>query len=122
MVFMDDTKLSKKEEAYIDALIEGLESLMGKLSTTERNYIGNDVIACNTALNSLTVDGFYNVGGDGRTYYYCRNHDVATGAYECPCADVIDNTICCTQHCKYNGNDEKSSVVNNYDDAFEFPF
>ena len=120
---MDDTKLTKKEETYIIiALIEGLKNLMSKLSTTERNYIANDVIACNTALNSLTADGFYNFCGDGRKYYYCRNHDVATGAYECPCADVIDNTICCTQHCKYNGNNKKSSVDNNYDDAFEFPF
>lgn len=118
---MDDTKLSKKEEAYIDALIEGLESLMGKLSTTERNYIGNDVIACNTALNSLTSDAFFYTK-TGKIYFYCRNHDVATGTYECTCADIVENTICCTQHCKYNGNYEESLVVNNYDDKFEFPF
>ena len=48
---MYNTKLSKKEKNYIDALIEGLEKLADKLSTTERNYIANDVIFCNTALN-----------------------------------------------------------------------
>ena len=106
---MDDTKLSKREEAYIDALIEGLESLMGKLSTTERKYFSNDVIACNTVLNSLTADGFYAI--DNKTHYYCRNRDVATGAYECPYADAIDNTICCSQSCSYNANHNTEKTI-----------
>lgn len=44
---------------------------------------------------------------------HCRNHDVATGKYECPYADVVNNTICCTGHeCNYRDN-YKNSVVNN---------
>lgn len=117
---MDDTKLSKREEAYLDALIEGLENLVSKLSTTELSYSCNDIIACNTALNSLTADGFYAI--DGKTHYYCHNHDVATGAYECPYADVIDNTICCTQHCTYNANYKESLADINFEEQFDYPF
>lgn len=44
---------------------------------------------------------------------HCHNHDVATGKYECPYADVVNNTICCTGHeCNYRDN-YKNSVVNN---------
>lgn len=44
---------------------------------------------------------------------HCYNHDVATGKYECPYADVVNNTICCTGHeCNYRDN-YKNSVVNN---------
>lgn len=44
---------------------------------------------------------------------HCYNHDVATGNYNCPYADLINNTICCTSHeCIYNGITKKS-VVNN---------
>lgn len=114
---MDNTKLTKKEEALINSLIEGLESLIGKLSTTERNYISNDVIACNTMLKSITADGFYSITGN--IYYYCCNHDVATGKYECPYADIIENTICCTTACVYNKNSDfkKNKVVNNFNES-----
>lgn len=41
---------------------------------------------------------------------HCCNHDVATGKYDCPYADVVNNTLCCTGHeCNYND----SRVVNN---------
>ena len=41
---------------------------------------------------------------------HCYNHEVATGNYDCPYADVVNNTICCTGHeCNYND----SIVVNN---------
>ena len=44
---------------------------------------------------------------------YCSNRDVATGKYECPYADVVNNTICCTGHeCNYRDN-YKNLVVNN---------
>lgn len=44
---------------------------------------------------------------------YCRNHDVATGKYDCPYATSVMNTICCTGHeCNHKGIYEKS-VVNN---------
>lgn len=44
---------------------------------------------------------------------YCYNHDVATRAYDCPHADVVNNAICCNcEECNYNSIAEKS-VVNN---------
>ena len=34
---------------------------------------------------------------------YCRNHDVAVGTYECPCANLVNNSIVCTsKECRYN--------------------
>ncbi|MBQ2285582.1 MAG: hypothetical protein II244_07955 [Clostridia bacterium] len=33
---------------------------------------------------------------------YCRYHKVATGEYECPYADVVNNTIVCNRTCVYN--------------------
>lgn len=39
---------------------------------------------------------------NNRVFYYCHSHEVATGQYECPYADLIDNTICCEAVCKYN--------------------
>lgn len=50
---------------------------------------------------------------------YCYNHDVATGNYDCPYADIVNNTICCTvESCWYQFNKyadplNKSMVVNN---------
>lgn len=33
---------------------------------------------------------------------FCKYHDVATGKYECPYADVVDNTIICNaKNCIY---------------------
>lgn len=44
---------------------------------------------------------------------YCLNHDVATGKYDCPYSDVVNNSICCTGHeCNHKGIYEKP-VVNN---------
>lgn len=44
---------------------------------------------------------------------YCYNHDVATGKYDCPYADVVNNSICCNcNECNYKGIKEKP-VVNN---------
>ena len=43
---------------------------------------------------------------------HCFNHDVATGKYDCPYADVVNNTICCTgKECNHIG--MISTVVNN---------
>lgn len=115
---MDNIKLTKEEEALINSLSEGLESLIGKLSTTECNYLSKDVIACNTALKSITADGFYSITGN--IYYYCCNHDVATGKYECPYADIIENTICCTVHeCNHKGIYEKPVVDNSLEDEID---
>ena len=52
---------------------------------------------------------------------YCRNHDVATGKYDCPYADVVNNTICCTGHeCNYRGINENQVVDNSlYDEDDE---
>ena len=59
----------------------------------------------------------------GYTYYFCHNHDVATHKYECPYADIIDNTICCTATCIYNKKTEDTVASNsNFDDNFVFPF
>ena len=59
----------------------------------------------------------------GYTYYFCHNHDVATQKYECPYADIIDNTICCTATCVYNKKFEHTVASNsNFDVNFEFPF
>lgn len=59
----------------------------------------------------------------GDTYYFCHNHDVATHKYDCPYADIIDNTICCTATCVYNKKIEHTVVSNsNFDDDFVFPF
>lgn len=74
---MDDTKLSKREEEYLDALIEGLENLVSKLSTTELSYICNDKV-------------------------FCKNYQVACGSYNCNYADVVNNTLICTaKSCNY---------------------
>lgn len=44
---------------------------------------------------------------------YCRNHDVASGKYDCPYADVVNNSICCNcDECNYKDN-YINSVVNN---------
>ena len=68
------------------------------------------------------------------SYSYCCNHDVATGKYECPYADVVNNTICCTGHeCNYKGIYNKPVVnneetVSNYElslddyDIVDYPF
>jgi len=48
---------------------------------------------------------------------YCRNHDVATGKYDCPYADVVNNSICCNcDECNYKGIFEKSVVDNSLND------
>ena len=48
---------------------------------------------------------------------YCSNRDVATGKYDCPYADVVNNTICCTGHeCNHKGIYEKPVVENYLDD------
>lgn len=39
---------------------------------------------------------------ENRVFYYCHSYEVATGLYECPYADLIDNTICCEAVCKNN--------------------
>lgn len=54
-----------------------------------------------------------------KEYYYCHSHDVATGKYECPYADLIDNTICCTAVCVYNKHPDfkKNEVVNNFNES-----
>lgn len=39
---------------------------------------------------------------NNRCFYYCHSHEVATGQYECPYADLIDNTICCDVPCIFN--------------------
>lgn len=58
------------------------------------------------------------------SYSYCNNHDVATGKYDCPYADVVNNTLCCTSHeCNYND----SRVVDNYlddddDECLSYPY
>lgn len=59
----------------------------------------------------------------GDIYYFCHNHEVASHKYDCPYADVIDNTICCTATCIYN-NKAEDTVASNSDfgDDFEFPF
>lgn len=50
---------------------------------------------------------------------YCYNRDVATGNYDCPYADVVNNSIMCTtkscwyQYNKYADPLNKSMVVNN---------
>ena len=47
------------------------------------------------------------------SYSYCYNHDVATGKYDCPYADVVNNSICCNcDECNYRGINE-NQVVNN---------
>lgn len=44
---------------------------------------------------------------------YCLNHDVATGNYDCPYADVVNNSICCNcNECNYRSI-ASNSVVNN---------
>lgn len=44
---------------------------------------------------------------------YCSNRDVATGKYDCPYADVVNNSIVCTsKECNYSVSIEKP-VVNN---------
>lgn len=69
----------------------------------------------------------------GKPYYFCHNHDVATHKYDCPYADIIDNTICCTAICAYNKNPERMTiffdedgipVASNsvFDDNFDYPF
>lgn len=74
----DDKPLSKKEEAYLDSLIEGLENLVSKLSTTELSYSCND------------------------DKPFCQNHEVACGNYDCNYADVVNNTIICNSNsCNY---------------------
>lgn len=55
---------------------------------------------------------------------YCRNHDVAVGTYECPCANLVNNSIVCTsKECRYNSmhirftsSSENAIVVNNYEE------
>ena len=64
---------------------------------------------------------------------HCYNHDVATCSYECPYADVVDNTIMCTtdscwyQYNKYANPLNKSRVVDNqekidFDNLEDYPF
>ena len=44
---------------------------------------------------------------------YCFYHDVATGKYDCPYADVVNNSICCNcNECNYKGNNQKPVVDN----------
>ena len=48
---------------------------------------------------------------------YCYNHDVATGKYDCPYADVVNNSICCNcNECNYKGIYEKPVVDNSDED------
>lgn len=57
----------------------------------------------------------------GDTYYFCHNHDVATHKYDCPYADIIDNTICCTATCIYNKKAEVEVAGDSYfDDVLDF--
>ena len=68
-------------------------------------------------------EGFIDWRGTGKTYYYCHYHDVATGKYECPYADLIDNSIVCTTECVYNAQGVKISKVKfteMKDDAYPF--
>ena len=67
---------------------------------------------------------------------YCRNHDVAVGSYECPCANLVNNSIVCTsKECRYNSlhirftsSSANAIVVNNYElslneeDLVDYPF
>lgn len=51
---------------------------------------------------------------------YCFYRDVATGAYNCPYASVVNNTICCTgQECNYMGIHENQVVDNSLDDEID---
>ena len=67
---------------------------------------------------------------------YCSNHDVAVGTYECPCANLVNNSIVCTsKECRYNSmhirftsSSENAIVVNNYElslneeEIVDYPF
>ena len=67
---------------------------------------------------------------------YCCNHDVAVGSYECPCANLVNNSIVCTsKECRYNSlhirftsSSANAIVVNNYvlslneEDLIDYPF
>ena len=67
---------------------------------------------------------------------YCHNHDVAVGSYECPCANLVNNSIVCTsKECRYNSlhirflsSSANAIVVNNYElslneeDLVDYPF
>lgn len=64
---------------------------------------------------------------------YCHNHDVAVGTYECPCANLVNNSIVCTsKECRYNSmhirfksSSANAIVVNNSPEEYElntYPF
>ena len=53
--------------------------------------------------------------------YCCKNHDVASGVYECPMADLYENTIVCTSPCKYNYKQEFEESLND-EDIVDYPF
>ena len=54
------------------------------------------------------------------SYSYCRNHDVATGKYDCHYADVVNNSICCNcDECNYRGINENQVVDNSLDDEID---
>lgn len=51
------------------------------------------------------------------SYRYCCNHDVATGKYDCPYADVVNNSICCNSNeCNYKSNHSNQVVNNSFED------
>lgn len=56
-------------------------------------------------------EGFVDWNGTGKTYYYCHYRDVATGKYNCPYAEVVDNSLVCTAECVYNAQGVKISKV-----------
>ena len=70
-------------------------------------------------------EAIINWSGDCKTYYFCHNRDVATGKYECVCANVIDNMICCTSSCCYNAKGYREEVGQTQIDELndeDFPF
>ena len=55
---------------------------------------------------------------------YCRYHDVATGVYECPYAEVVNNSIVCNHTCMYNSkhcNIEYEHTLDD-EDITDYPF
>lgn len=51
---------------------------------------------------------------------YCYNHDVATGKYDCPYADVVNDSICCNcKECNYNSITKNQVVDNSLEDEID---
>ena len=57
---------------------------------------------------------------------YCRYHDVATGKYDCPYAEVVNNSIVCNSTCMYNSkySDREIKYENSIGDEeiVDYPF